>query len=107
VRSSKDPGEQQAEHELDPPPDIVVSTAGKEGGQWTGKDHTSGTWRAADLPGPRGDAYGAGDSFAAAFTYALGVGMPIDAAVALAARAGAYKLAGRAVYDNQLTAAEL
>jgi ribokinase len=107
VRSSNDPGEQQAEEELDPPPDLVVSTAGKEGGQWTAKDHTTGTWKAAELPGPRGNAYGAGDSFAAAFTYALGADLPIEEAVALAARAGAHKLAGRAVYDNQLTAAAL
>ena len=107
VRSSKDPGEQQAERELDPAPDLVVSTAGKEGGQWAGKDHATGTWKAAELPGPRGDAYGAGDSFAAALTYALGADLSIDEAVALAARAGAHKLAGRAVYDNQLTAADL
>ena len=33
--------------------------------------------------------------------------MSIDDAVALASRAGAHKLAGRAVYDGQLTAAEL
>ena len=107
VRSAHDPGEQQAEHELDPAPDYVVSTAGKEGGQWMGEDHTTGTWKAAELPGPKGDAYGAGDSFAAGLTYALGADMGIDDAVALASRAGAYKLAGRAVYDNQLTAAEL
>jgi ribokinase len=107
VRSSHDPGEQQAEKELDPPPDFVVSTAGKEGGKWAGKDHTTGTWKAAELPGPKGDAYGAGDSFAAGLTYALGAGMSIGDAVALASRAGAHKLAGRAVYDNQLTAAEL
>jgi ribokinase len=107
VRSKHDPGEQQAEQELDPAPDYVVSTAGKEGGQWVGEDHTTGTWKAAELPGPRGDAYGAGDSFAAGLTYALGADMSIDDAVALASRAGAYKLAGRAVYDGQLTAAEL
>jgi ribokinase len=107
VRSSHDPGEQQAEQELDPAPDYVVSTAGKEGGQWVGEDHTTGTWKAAELPGPKGDAYGAGDSFAAGLTYALGADMGIDDAVALASRAGAYKLAGRAVYDGQLTAAEL
>src|SRR4051812_10182335 len=63
VRSKHDPGEQQAEAQLDPAPDYVVSTAGKEGGQWVGEDHTTGTWKAADLPGPKGDAYGAGDSF--------------------------------------------
>jgi ribokinase len=107
VRSKHDPGEQQAEQELDPAPDFVVSTAGKEGGQWVGEDHTTGTWKAAELPGPKGDAYGAGDSFAAGLTYALGADMSIDEAVALASRAGAYKLAGRAVYDGQLTAAEL
>jgi ribokinase len=107
VRSAKDPGEQQAERELDPAPDFVVSTAGKEGGEWVGRDHTTGTWKAAQLPGPMQDAYGAGDSFAAGLTYALGAGMTIDGAVALASRAGAYKLAGRAAYDNQLTAAEL
>jgi ribokinase len=107
VRSGVDPGEQQAEHQLDPAPELVVSTAGREGGQWVGKDHATGNWEAAQLPGPRGDAYGAGDSFAAALTYALGAGMATDAAVNLAARAGAYKLAGRAAYDNQLTAAQL
>jgi ribokinase len=107
VRSKHDPGEQQAEQELDPAPDYVVSTAGKEGGQWVGEDHTTGTWKAAELPGPMGDAYGAGDSFAAGLTYALGADMGIDDAVALASRAGAHKLAGRAVYEGQLTAAEL
>lgn len=107
VRSAHDPGEQHAERELDPAPDYVVSTAGKEGGQWIGEDHTTGTWKAAELPGPKGDAYGAGDSFAAGLTYALGADMSIADAVTLASRAGAHKLAGRAVYDNQLTAAEL
>jgi ribokinase len=107
VRSAKDPGEQQAERELDPPPDLVVSTMGKEGGQWMGKDHASHSWKAAELPGPRRDAYGAGDSFAAGVTFALGADLATDDALRLAARAGAYKLAGRAPYDNQLTAAEL
>jgi ribokinase len=107
VRSANDPGEQQAEDQLDPAPGFVVSTAGKEGGRWAGRDHTTGTWKAAELPGPRGDAYGAGDSFAAGLTFGFAAGMSIDDAVALASRAGAYKLAGRAVYENQLTAAEL
>jgi ribokinase len=107
VRSAKDPGEQQAEDELDPPPDLVVSTAGKEGGEWMGKDHKRNQWKAAELPGPRGDSYGAGDSFAAGLTYALGAGMEPADALHVAARCGAHKMAGRAVYDNQLTAAEL
>jgi ribokinase len=107
VRSAKDPGEQQAEDELDPPPDLVVSTAGKEGGEWIGKDHKRNQWKAAELPGPRGDSYGAGDSFAAGLTYGLGAGMEPANALHVAARCGAHKMAGRAVYDNQLTAAEL
>src|SRR5215217_3700866 len=107
VRSSHDPGEQQAEAELEPEPEFVVSTAGKEGGRWAGKDHTTGTWKAAELPGPKGDAYGAGDSFAAGLTYAFAADLPVEQAVALASRAGAWKLAGRAVYDGQLTADEL
>jgi ribokinase len=107
VRSAHDPGEQQAEERLDPPPDLVVSTAGKEGGEWVGKDHTTHTWKAAELPGPKRDSYGAGDSFAAGLTYALGADMEPENALHLAARCGAHKLSGRAAYDNQLTAAEL
>jgi ribokinase len=107
VRSAHDPGEQQAEEELDPEPHLVVSTAGKEGGEWFGEDHTRHNWKAAELPGPKQDAYGAGDSFAAGLTYALGAEMEPEAALQLAARCGAHKLTGRAVYEHQLTAAEL
>jgi ribokinase len=107
VRSAKDPGEQQAEQHLAPAPDIVVSTAGKEGGEWLGEDHTSGRFNAAALPGPPQDAYGAGDSFAAGLTFGLGADMPIGEALEVASRCGAYKLAGRAPYENQLTAADL
>jgi ribokinase len=107
VRSAKDPGEQQAEDHLDPAPDLVVSTAGKEGGEWVGEDRSSGRWHAAQLPGPPQDSYGAGDSFAAGLTYGLGAGLPIERALEVASRCGAYKLAGRAAYDGQLTAADL
>lgn len=107
VRSAKDPGEQQAEEHLDPAPGIVVSTAGKEGGEWAGEDRTSGQWKAAELPGPPRDSYGAGDSFAAGLTFGLGAGLPIDQALEVASRCGAYKLAGRAAYEGQLTAADL
>ncbi len=107
VRSAKDPGEQQAEEHLDPAPDIVVSTAGKEGGEWVGEDRTTGHWKAAELPGPPQDAYGAGDSFAAGLTFGLGAGLPIERALHVASRCGAYKLAGKAAYDGQLTAADL
>lgn len=107
VRSATDAGEQQAEEALDPAPDIVVSTAGKEGGEWAGENRATGRWQAAQLPGPPVDAYGAGDSFAAGLAYGLAAGMPIERALDVASRCGAYKLAGRAPYDNQLTAADL
>jgi ribokinase len=107
VRSAKDPGEQQAEEALDPAPDLVVSTAGKEGGEWVGEDRGSGRWKAAELPGPPQDSYGAGDSFAAGLTYGLGADLPIEKALEIASRCGAYKLAGRAAYEGQLTAADL
>jgi ribokinase len=107
VRSAKDPGEQQAEEHLDPAPRLVVSTAGKEGGEWVGEDHTRNHWKAAELPGPKRDSYGAGDSFAAGLTFALGSDMGPEEALQLAARCGAHKLTGRAAYENQLTAAEL
>ena len=107
VRSAKDPGEQQAEEQFDPAPDFVVATAGKEGGEWVGEDRTRGSWKAAQLPGPAQDSYGAGDSFAAAFTFGLGAGLAVEQALEIASRAGAYTLAGRAAYEGQLTAADL
>jgi ribokinase len=107
VRSGTDPGERQAGEDLHPLPRYLVSTAGKEGGRWVGADQASGSWECARLPGPRRDAYGAGDSFAGGLTFGLGAGMPLRDALRLAARCGAYKLSGRAVYDNQLSAADL
>jgi ribokinase len=107
VRSAHDKGEQQAEEALDPPPRLVVSTAGKEGGEWVGRHHETGTWKAAELPGPKRDSYGAGDSFAAGLTYGLAADLPVEDALHLAARCGAHKLTGRAAYENQLTAAQL
>jgi ribokinase len=107
VRSAKDPAERDAGDRLDPPPAFVVSTAGKDGGQWVGEDRETGRWRSAELPGPKRDSYGAGDSFAAGLAFGLGAGLPIEAALELASRCGAHKLSGRAAYENQLTAAEL
>jgi ribokinase len=107
VRSAKDPGEQQAEASLDPAPGLLVSTAGREGGEWAGEARGRGHWKAAPLPGPPQDSYGAGDSFAAGLTYGLGAGLSIERALEVASRCGARKLAGRAAYDGQLTAADL
>ena len=92
---------------FEPPPRYVAITAGERGGAWTGGDGRSGRWQAAPLPGPVVDAYGAGDSFAAALAYGLGAGMDLESALALAARAGATCMTGRGPYGRQLTAAEL
>ena len=90
---------------LDPPPHLVVTTRGAEGGEWHGAEHRRGTFKAAAIEGDVVDAYGAGDTFAAGLTYALGAGQDTDAALAFAARAGAANLTGRGPYAGQITAA--
>jgi ribokinase len=86
---------------------LVVTTAGKEGGTWQAGEQRTGTFKAAELPGPLVDEYGAGDTFAGGVTYALGAGYEIDDALAFAARAGAANLTGRGPYAGQLTAEDL
>ena len=105
VASSVDAAERY--HPFEPAPRYVAVTAGERGGEWTGGDGRSGTWKAVPLPGPAVDAYGAGDSFAAGFAYGLGEGRDIDGALELAARCGATCMTGRGPYGRQLTAAEL
>jgi ribokinase len=77
-------------------------TAGGRGGTIQQLGKADATFVAAELPGPVGDAYGAGDSFAAGLTYGLGDGMAITDAVALAARCGAYCMTGHGPYERQL-----
>jgi ribokinase len=105
VASSADVAERYRAFE--PPPRYVAITAGARGGEWTGGEGRTGRWKAAPLPGPVVDAYGAGDSFAAGLAYALGEGRDIDAALELAARCGATCMTGRGPYGRQLTANDL
>ena len=91
--SASDPGERYAE-ELDPPPDLVVRTAGSAGGTY----EPGASWAVAALPGPREDAYGAGDSFAAGLTFALAESRPVPEALAFAARCGAEALTRRGAH---------
>jgi ribokinase len=98
VGSAADPAEQYVPGTLDPPPRLVVATAGANGGAWAAIDGTTGTYAAAELPGPPVDAYGAGDCFAAGLTYALGRGDTVQAALAVAARCGAAALTGPGVH---------
>jgi len=109
VRSSGDPGEAYEPGMLEPEPRVVVSTSGHAGGTWllTGEPAPwiaglSGSWQATPLPGPPVDAYGCGDSFAAALAYGLGAGLGLDEAIALGARCGAACRSGRGPYEGQL-----
>jgi len=104
VYSDRDEFETEFARALDPPPTLLVATRGAEGGRYETAQGRSGSWPAAPLPGPIADSYGAGDSFAAALTFALAQGRDPDAALALAARAGAVCLTGRGPYERQLAA---
>ena len=107
LASGSDAGEGYGAGDLDPPPRLVVRTAGAAGGSWESVDGRSGSWSATPPPGPVVDAYGCGDSFAAGFTYGLGAGMSLEDALQLGARCGAACLAGRGPYTAQLTGADL
>jgi ribokinase len=107
VGSGSDPGERYEPESLDPPPRLVVRTAGAAGGRWESIDGSSGSWEATPLPGPVADAYGAGDSFAAGLTYGLGAGLGVDDALRVGARCGAACMTGKGPYAGQLTAADL
>jgi ribokinase len=102
VGSARDPAERYRAGDIEPPPRLVVQTNGREGGTYETADGRSGSWKAAPLPGPLVDTYGAGDSFAAGLTFGLGAGYELDDALELAARCGAACLAGRGPYEGQL-----
>jgi ribokinase len=102
VSSSRDAGERYELGDLDPPPGLVVRTAGSSGGAFETADGRHGSWQATPPPGPPRDAYGCGDSFAAGLTYGLGAGKSPEDALELAARCGAACLSGRGPYEGQL-----
>ena len=93
--SATDPGERY-EGGLDA--GLVVGTEGARGGLAAG-----GRYEAAPPPGPIVDTYGAGDSFGAALCFALARGDDLQAALALAARAGAAVITGRGPFTAQIT----
>lgn len=100
VGSGEDEGELYHPGDLEPPPGLVVTTAGPLGG-WA---QPGGPFRPAPIPGPVADAYGCGDAFAAGLTFALARGDDPEEAIAFAARCGAAVLTGRGPYSGQLTA---
>jgi ribokinase len=92
VHSARDPSERYEPGDLDPPPKLVATTEGADGGRYVTADGAEGRWEAAPLPGPLQDSYGAGDCFAAGLSYALGEGKGIPEALAFAAACAATAL---------------
>ena len=95
VGSGTDPGEHY-DGSLDV--GVICATEGARGGVANGERYAP-----TPPPGPLEDAYGAGDSFAAALCFALGRGDSLHDALALAARAGAAVVTGRGPYSAQIT----
>lgn len=102
VYSAHDDRESAWARAMTPEPRLVVATEGRDGGHWRAVDGSSGRWEAASPPGPLIDQYGAGDCFAAGLTYGLGAGQRLEAAIAIAARCGAWCAAGHGPYESQL-----
>lgn len=104
VGSARDPSERYRHGDLEPLPRVAVMTEGAAGGWYRIADGSEQRYTAAPVPGPIADTYGAGDSFAAGLTFALGRGDAPADAIALAARCGAAVLSGRGPYAGQLLA---
>ena len=97
VHSGTDLAERYEPGQLDPPPKLVVTTRGREGGRFVAGVR-EGTYAAAELPGPVADAYGAGDSFAAGLAFALARGDSVEEALAFASQCGAKAMTIRGAY---------
>jgi ribokinase len=102
IGSAHDANERYVVGALQPPPKLVVLTAGNDGGTFTTADGRTGSWKAVEVPGPVSDFYGSGDSFAGGVTFGLGEGLSPEDALALGARCGAANATGRGGYEGQL-----
>ena len=99
IGSKSDPSETFAAGDLRPEPQFSVWTDGARGGRWRGSDGSEGTYDAVEPPGAPADAYGCGDSFAAASTFGLADGRSIEDALALGAECGARALTNTGPYE--------
>lgn len=95
VGSADDPDERYEPGDVEPSPRLVFTTEGADGGRI---EPGGRRWTAAEVPGPRADAYGAGDTFAARLTYALGEGRSPEDAAAFAALGSAEQLTRRGAH---------
>jgi ribokinase len=97
VASANDAGETYSDGDIEPPPRAVVRTEGAGGGS-VAVAGSATRWAAAELPGTVVDAYGAGDCFAAGFTFALGKGATPAEAAKIGAECGAACMTRRGPY---------
>ncbi|MEO8291600.1 MAG: PfkB family carbohydrate kinase [Actinomycetota bacterium] len=102
VGSARDPGERWEVGALRGPPPLLVRTEGAQGGSFQTAAGQMGRYVAEPPPGPTVDTYGAGDTFAAALTFSLGVGMAVDDALAFAAGCGAVCVSGRGPFGARI-----
>jgi len=100
VRSGVDPSEAYESGLLELEPKLIVSTRGREGGSFVAGAE-EGRFAAAASPERIVDAYGAGDSFAAGLTFALGRGDDPFDALAFAAQRGATALTRRGAHGSR------
>jgi ribokinase len=107
VASSLDANEAYQEGDLNPPPKMVLLTEGSKGGTFQVPGSSPQSFTPPEVADRIVDRYGAGDSFAACLTYALGLGKSHNEAIALASKCGAAVVTGRGPYQRQLTRAEL
>lgn len=91
VFSASDPAEVQWADRLSARCRLAVATDGSSGGRWWGE--SEGTWQPVAPPGPIRDSYGAGDAFAAGFTFGMAQELGPAEAAAIGARCGAAMLA--------------
>jgi ribokinase len=99
VASAKDESELYRIGDIDPEPRLIVTTSGALGG-WA---QPGGPFSAAPLPATPGDAYGAGDCFAAGLAFALAARLDAPEALAFAARCGAGAMAGPGVHAEAVS----
>jgi ribokinase len=95
IFSELDVDEREWAKRIEPHARLLVATRGEEGGRWWGE--SSGHWDAVPVPGPVEDAYGAGDSFAAGFTFGLASGREVAEAARIGAECGAKALTRQGV----------
>jgi ribokinase len=100
VHSAADPSERYTPGDLDPAPRVVVTTEGARGGYFRTADGQEGRYAPVAPLDTTGDAYGAGDCFAAGLAFALAEGRPLEAALAFAASRGAAALGRRGAHGR-------